>query len=89
MKNGHITQKEFNRYTIMQHVYIVNKQFGSGGNLHILWGPLYPHVTYTIFHHTRAENTTFAFRSRERKWYFRPGYGEKYIYIFKTPCFKL
>ena len=42
-----------------------------------------PHVAYTIFHHTRAENTTFAFRSRERKWYFRPGYGEKY---FNTPC---
>ena len=40
---------------------------------------LYHHVAYTIFHHTRAENTTFAFRSRERKWYFRPGYGVKKI----------
>ena len=40
----------------------------------------YLHVAYTIFHHTRAENTTFAFRSRERKWYFRPGYGEKYFF---------
>ena len=39
----------------------------------------YPHVRYTIFHHTRAENTTFAFRGRERKWYFRPGSGEKYF----------
>ena len=29
---------------------------------------------YIIFHHTRAENTTFAILSGERKWYFRPGY---------------
>ena len=43
----------------------------------MLWGgPLYPHVAYTIFHHTRAENTTFAFRRRERKWDFRAGYGK-------------
>ena len=40
----------------------------------------YLHVVYTIFHHTRAENTTFVFGSRKRKWYFRPRYGEKVIY---------
>ena len=42
-------------------------------------GPLYPHVAYMIFHYTRAENTTFACRSREQKWYFRPGYNEKQL----------
>ena len=30
-----------------------------------------------FIHHTRAENTTFAFLSRERKCHFRTGYGEK------------
>ena len=30
----------------------------------------------TIIHHTRAENTTLAFLSWERKWHFRPGYYE-------------
>ena len=30
-----------------------------------------------IFRNTRAENTSFTFLSQERKWYFRPGYGEK------------
>ena len=54
---------------------------GEGGK-HVLWGgPLYPHVAYTIFHQTRAENTAFAFRSRERKWHFRPGYGEKILLL--------
>ena len=48
----------------------------------MLWdGSLYPHDANTIFHDTRAENTTFAFRSRERKWYFRPGYGENKFLI--------
>ena len=42
----------------------------------MLWGGLlYPYVTYTIFHQTRAENTTIAFQSRKRKWYFWLGYG--------------
>ena len=36
-------------------------------------------IEENLFHHTRAENTTFAFWSRERKWYFRPGYDEKFI----------
>ena len=51
----------------------------SGGNLHVLWTGqlLSPLLCNILFHHTWAENTTFAFRSRERKWYFRPGYGEK------------
>ena len=50
--------------------------FGSGGNLQDLWAglanysPVVPGV-YTIFRHIRAENTTFAFLSRKRKWYLR------------------
>ena len=44
----------------------------------------YPHIAYTIYH-TRAENTTFAFRSRERKCYFRPEYREKYFFCSTAP----
>ena len=45
---------------------------------HEIWaGQFYSRGAYTIFHQTRAENTTFEFLSRERKWYFRAGYGEK------------
>ena len=48
-----------------------------------MWaGQFYSRGAYTIFHHTRAENTTFAFLSRERKWHFRAGYGEKVIFLF-------
>ena len=42
-----------------------------------LGGPLYPCVAYSIFHHTRTQNTTFAFLIRKRKQYFLPWYGEK------------
>ena len=52
--------------------------FGSGGKHEIWVSQLHSRDAYTIFHHTRAENTTFAFLSRERKWHFRPGYGEKF-----------
>ena len=45
------------------------------------WPILLPWCVYTIFHHTRTENTTFAFLSRERKWHFRPEYGEKKLFI--------
>ena len=37
----------------------------------------YSRGAYTIFHRTETENTyTFVFLSRERKWHFRPVYGE-------------
>ena len=39
-----------------------------------LGGPLYPCVAYSIFHHTRAKNTTFTFLRSKRKRYFLPGY---------------
>ena len=35
-------------------------------------GQFYSRGVYTIFRHTRAENTTFPFRSREEMWHFRP-----------------
>ena len=38
----------------------------------------------TIFLPGEAENTTFAFLSWERKWHFRPGYGEKYLIHLKN-----
>ena len=64
-------------------------RFSSDGNLHVLWGgPLYPHVEYTIVHHTRAENTTFAFRSRVKKnTSLVDGHQQlpKFIELIKTP----
>ena len=53
---------------------------------HEMWaGQFYSRGASTIFRHTRAENTTFAFLSRERKWYyFRAGYGEKLLQYIVT-----
>ena len=45
--------------------------FGSGGNLHKLWTANSPRGVYTIFNHTWAKDTTFAFMIQEQKWYFR------------------
>ena len=56
------------------------KEPKAKGGKHEIWtGQFYCRGAYTIFHHTRAENTTFAFLSQERKWHFWPGYGEKTI----------
>ena len=44
-----------------------------------------PEISLYGVPHTRTENTTFAFLSRERKWYFRPGYGEKVLH-FRFTC---
>ena len=47
-----------------------------------MWaGQFYSRGAYTIFHHTQAENSIFAFLSRERKWHFRPGYGENNFFL--------
>ena len=56
---------------------IVTRVEGEAGK-HKMWaGQFFSLGAYTIFRHTRAENNTFAFLSRERKGYFRPGYGEE------------
>ena len=55
-----------------------NGQSRARVNFHPSWrrvaggGPYYPRVVYTIFLPSEAENTTFVFERRERKWYFRP-----------------
>ena len=41
--------------------------FSLGGKRELCAGQFFVHGAYTIFHHTRAENTTFAFSSQEGK----------------------
>ena len=58
-------------------MWIVTRAEGEGDK-HEMWaGQFFSRGAYTIFHHARVENTTFAFLSREQKWHFRPGYGGK------------
>ena len=66
-KNSILHNKGGKELASPEHVQIATRSEGEGGK-HVFWGgPLYPHVAYTMFHHTWAENITFTFRSRERK----------------------
>ena len=55
----------YSKYEILE----VYNSYSFDGNLHELWSEQFsPHGAYTIFYHTRVENTTFAFLSWERKY---------------------
>ena len=63
---------------VFQYIDKRNFYFACHFHLIIVYYALF--YAYTIFHHTWSGNTTFALSSRERKWHFRLGYGEKYIF---------